>query len=45
MIKGMITGPLREIHNIEGSAWKDCGMWIFCPLCEITRELREVRAL
>eukprot|EP01084_Bolivina_argentea_P187900 323580_1 len=35
-----VTGQLREKLGIEGSCPLDCCTWVFCPVCQLTRELR-----
>merc|ERR1712130_794275 len=39
----IVTGPLREKKGIEGSCMGDTCVFCWCGLCQMTRELREVR--
>ena len=39
----IFTGPLRAKKGIEGSCMSDTLLCCCCPMCQMTRELREVR--
>eukprot|EP01083_Nonionella_stella_P033153 90756_1 len=41
----LITGKVRDENQIAGSIVSDCLSCCFCYPCQLTRELREVRAV